>query len=77
MAVSLEACVKRITHFNVLQLPEPWKILFPVASRLSGDREEGNGQPLLPAYASAFKYKKPCGGAVVTRDECSFTEAVR
>lgn len=56
--------------------PEPWEILFPVASRMSEDWEERNGQPQPPACASAFKYKKPCGDAVVTRDEGSFTESV-
>lgn len=56
--------------------PELWKILFSVAWRMSGDREERNGQSLPPALASAFKYMKPCGGAVVIRDECSFTEPV-
>lgn len=43
--------------------PEPWEILFPVASRMSGDREERNCQPQPPACASTFKYKKPCGDA--------------
>lgn len=79
----LAACVWKITHSEVLQLPKALEDSLPMniseVKRL-GRRKWFTFYLLSEAFTTcrceSFTHLKPCGGAAVTGDECFFPESV-